>query len=109
MTTPVTELRVGDQRHAGPQPQILYTGLARLVSLLAAGVLSLVLTLYPQAVMQDGQAPEHAALMLCMWGIAAGFVHGVGFVPHNAALRIALGPVAAWVLMLGGALLMAGG
>jgi len=39
-------------------------------------------------------------LMLCMWGIAAGFVHGVGFVPRNLILRIALGPIAAWLLML---------
>jgi hypothetical protein len=95
MTVPVT-----DRQRAGghsARPQRLYSRLARLVSLLAAGALSLVLTFYPQAVMQGGQAPEHAALMLCMWGIAAGFVH------------IVLGPLAAWVLMLGGTLLLVGG
>jgi predicted membrane protein len=107
MTVPVT-----DRQRAGghsARPQRLYSRLARLVSLLAAGALSLVLTFYPQAVMQGGQAPEHAALMLCMWGIAAGFVHGVGFVPYNSVLRIVLGPLAAWVLMLGGTLLLVGG
>jgi predicted membrane protein len=108
MTVPVIELHAGDARHAGPRPQCLYTAAARLVSLLAAGVLGLVLTLYPQAVMQGAQAPAHSALMLCMWGMAAGFVHGVGFVPHNTVLRIALGPLAAWLLMPGGTLLMAG-
>jgi len=30
-----------------------------------------------------GQAFDHLILMLCMWGIAAGFVHGVGFVPFK--------------------------
>ena len=107
MTVPVT-----DPQHArghSTRPQRLYGSFARLVSLLAAGALSLVLTLYPRAVMQDGQAPGHAALMLCLWGIAAGFVHGVGFVPYNSVLRIILGPLAAWVLMLGGTLLLVGG
>ena len=40
-----------------------------------------------------------ATLALIMWGLSAGFVHGVGFVPRNAALRLALGPLAAWPLM----------
>ncbi len=92
-----------------PQPRLLYTFVARMLSLLAASGLSLLIILYPQAVMPGGVAPGHSALMLCMWGIAGGFVHGVGFVPRNALLRVALGPLAAWPLMLVGTLLMLAG
>ena len=77
--------------------------------LLVAGALSLLLTLYPQAVVAGGQTPGHGTLMLCMWGIAAGFVHGVGFVPYKGVLRVALGPLAAWILILVGTLLLARG
>ena len=34
-----------------------------------------------------------------MWGMSAGFVHGIGFVPRNNVLRVLLGPVIAWLLM----------
>jgi predicted membrane protein len=33
-----------------------------------------------------------------MWGISAGFVHGVGFVPTNRPARWGLGPLPAWGL-----------
>jgi predicted membrane protein len=35
-----------------------------------------------------------------MCGMAAGYVHGVGFMPRNRLLRIAFGPLAAWGLSL---------
>jgi predicted membrane protein len=38
-------------------------------------------------------------LTLIMWGMSAGFVHGVGFVPRNRVLRVLLGPVIAWLWM----------
>ena len=34
--------------------------------------------------------------MLIMWGLSAGFVYGVGFIPRNRLLRVALGPWLAW-------------
>jgi predicted membrane protein len=37
--------------------------------------------------------------MLVMWGLSAGFVHGVGFVPRHPLLRLLLGPYAAWPLL----------
>jgi len=80
-------------------PAWISSGAARLVSLVSAAALSLLLTLYPQAVLKDGVAPGHMALMICMWGIAAGFVHGVGFTPCNRVLRVLLGPFAAWIMM----------
>ncbi len=75
-------------------------GWARSVSLVTAIALMLLVTLYPRALtMEDGSPINHGALMLIMWGLSAGFVHGVGFVPRNRALRVLLGPVVAWLMM----------
>lgn len=77
-----------------------HQGWARGVSLVVAFVLMLLVTLAPRALtVEDGRAIGHGTLMLIMWGMSAGFVHGVGFVPNNAVLRILLGPLAAWPLM----------
>lgn len=73
---------------------------ARGLSLVAAVVLMLLVTLMPRALTtEDGSPIGHGILALIMWGLSAGFVHGVGFVPRNAALRLLLGPLAAWPLM----------
>jgi predicted membrane protein len=37
--------------------------------------------------------------MLIMWGVAAGFVHGVGFEPRALAWRAMFHPLLAWGLM----------
>jgi len=105
----VTERRDTAGGGERPKPQSLYTGAARLVSLLTAGGLSAVLMLAPQTVAQTGQPPDRLLLMLCMWGIAAGFVHGVGFVPHKPLWRAVFSPVAAWGIMLTGMVLLAVG
>ncbi len=86
------------QKKQQHQP-LLYNAFARILSLAVAGTLSLILTLYPQAVMQDSQPPDHSLLTLLMWGIAAGFVHGVGFVPRHIIWRILFSPVVAWMLI----------
>lgn len=73
---------------------------ARGLSLVAAVVLMLLVTLMPRALTaEDGSPIGHGILALIMWGLSAGFVHGVGFVPRNAVLRLLLGPLAAWPLM----------
>jgi predicted membrane protein len=108
-TLRATESRAGAGQRMQPKPHLLYNTVASLLSLLAASGLSLLIILYPQAVMPGGVAPDHTALMLCMYGIAGGFVHGVGFVPRNPLLRFALGPLVAWPLMLVGTLLMLAG
>lgn len=73
---------------------------ARSVSLVTAFALMLLVTLAPRALTAaDGSPIGHGILTLIMWGMSAGFVHGVGFVPRHAVLRIALGPYVAWPLM----------
>jgi predicted membrane protein len=75
-------------------------GWARGVSLATAITLMLLVTLFPLPLtMADGSPISHSVLMLIMWGLSAGFVHGVGFVPRNRLLRLLLGAAAAWALM----------
>jgi predicted membrane protein len=70
------------------------------ISLAAALALMALATLLPHGLATaDGSPINHGALMLIMWGMSAGFVHGVGFIPRNRVLRVALGPVIAWLLM----------
>jgi predicted membrane protein len=86
--------------------RVLYSGPLRSLSLLAASVFCLAVLLFPQLLIDGGQPPNHGALVLGLWGMAAGFVHGVGFVPHHILARLALGPIAAWVLLIAGSLLL---
>jgi predicted membrane protein len=73
------------------------------LSFVAAAAWGALVLVYPQALAPGGRVP-YGWLLLLMWGIAAGFVHGVGYVPVNVLLRLALGPLAAWVLLGGGAI-----
>ena len=83
-----------------PEQRALDRGWARGVSLACALALMLLITLFPRGLAApDGSPPNHGLLMLVMWGMSAGFVHGVGFVPRNPLLRFALGPLAAWLGM----------
>ncbi len=78
----------------------LDSGWARGVSLGIAITMMMLITLLPRGLTTaDGNAISHGVLTLVMWGMSAGFVHGVGFVPRNPVLRVALGPVIAWPLM----------
>lgn len=94
-----------DARESMPG-RILYSGPLRSLSLLAAGAFCLAVLLFPQLLINGGQAPNHGALVLGLWGMAAGFVHGVGFVPRHVVARLALGPIAAWVLLVAGSLVL---
>ncbi len=69
--------------------------LRRLSLALAIGV-SVALTIYPKAAIGASGIPSHGLLALLLWGVAAGFVHGVGFEPRAALWRIAFGP---WVAL----------
>ena len=78
----------------------LDSGWARGVSLGAAITLMLFVTLLPRGLTTpDGSAISHGVLTLIMWGMSAGFVHGIGFVPRNRVVRGLLGPVVAWMGM----------
>lgn len=78
----------------------LDTGWARGISLLVALTLMMLVTLLPRGLTtEDGSPISHGVLVLIMWGMSAGFVHGVGFIPRNRILRVLLGPLVAWLWM----------
>jgi predicted membrane protein len=83
---------------APPGDGLLYGTAARLFSLLLAIGLSGLILVMPTLVAGDA---GHGKLTLLMWGIAAGFVHGVGYVPVYRIWRWLFGPLVGWVLMLG--------
>lgn len=78
----------------------------RWISLISAGLLALVILIYPIVLSKNGEAPSHGPLILLMLGICAGFVHGVGFVPQSTLLQKVFSPFVAWPLMLAGVLMM---
>ena len=73
----------------------MYTGMARMLSLLMAVALATLITLYPLPLAHM----SHGMLTLLVWGICAGFVHGVGFDPQSRVWRWLFSPVLAWTLM----------
>jgi cyd operon protein YbgE len=77
----------------------LSAGPSRVLSLLLAAPLSLVLLLHPFALVNANGHYSHGLLALAMWGISAGFVHGMGFDPRALVWRWLFSPLAAWPLM----------
>lgn len=73
--------------------------LGRALSLLMAVPLSLVLLVHPASMLDADGHYSHSLLMLVMWGVAAGFVHGVGFEPRALAWRVVFHPLLAWTSM----------
>jgi predicted membrane protein len=79
---------------------VFYHAWARALSLLTALALSGALLVMPHLVATDTMSLKHGPLSLAMWGISAGFVHGIGYVPKMRLWRFTLGPIVAWPLML---------
>lgn len=77
----------------------LLAGPSRALSLTLAAPLSLVLLLHPFALINADGHYSHGLLALAMWGISAGFVHGMGFEPRAVVWRWLFSPLVAWPLM----------
>nr|WP_274605103.1 cyd operon YbgE family protein [Pseudomonas sp. CFBP 8772] len=71
----------------------------RTLSVLMAVPLSLVLLIHPASMLDANGHYSHGLLMLIMWGVAGGIVHGVGFEPRALAWRVMFHPLLAWALM----------
>jgi len=80
-----------------------YGAAACALSLFLASSLSLLVLLYP-AFFAGEHSVSHGVLSLMMFGISAGFVHGVGFIPRFWLWKILFGPQIGWLLMVGGLL-----
>jgi len=82
----------------------LYAGWARFISLLAALVLSALLLLTRHQPWLDFPVLDRLLLILAFWGTAAGYVHGIGYVPLNRFWRGFFSPYVGWPALLGGIL-----
>ncbi len=92
----MTSLQQGHGNHRVPYPNPLPL---RVVSLALAVALSALILVYPRAIASSVSDIRHGLLSMMMWGIAAGFVHGVGFVPRLLSWRILFHPFTGWLLM----------
>jgi len=72
---------------------------SRALSLLLAVPLSLILLIHPITILNAQGHYNHNLLMLVMWGVAAGYVHGVGFDPRARVWQVVFHPLLAWGLM----------
>jgi predicted membrane protein len=57
-------------------------------------VITLVMTVYPQISADRQGNADHLAAFLLFWSMSAGFVRGVGFIPHNRFVRLLLSSIA---------------
>jgi cyd operon protein YbgE len=73
----------------------MYSTPARIFSFILASVLAMLVTFYPPAV----SAMQHGVITLVIWGVCAGFVHGLCFDPENRYWRAIFSPIVAWCLM----------
>jgi predicted membrane protein len=80
----------------------------RILSFAVAGSFSLVILLYPYLLTGVPPWRVHTGLPIMMLGAAGQFMHGLGFVPRIAAIRIVFHPVMAWLLFVAGGGVTAG-
>lgn len=74
--------------------------LSRWLSIALVLPLSMLLLVHPVLLLDGRGRYSHGLLTMIMWGIAVGYVHGVGFDPRARAWRLLLHPLIGWALML---------
>ncbi|MDK2779102.1 MAG: cyd operon YbgE family protein [Pseudomonadota bacterium] len=82
----------------------LYAGWARMLSLLVALALSGMLMFTRHDAWVSYPVLDRTLLGLTFWGIIAGYIHGVGYVPVWKIWRYIFSPYVAWPLLLTGVL-----
>lgn len=77
--------------------------MARAVSLTAALAITVTVLIFPRLIALDMHTVPHGWLVLLMFGMSFGYVHGIGFVPQNKYLKTLFSPIIAWPVMALGA------
>ena len=77
--------------------------MARAVSLTAALAITVTVLVFPRLIALDMHTVPHGWLILLMFGMSFGYVHGIGFVPQNKYLKTLFSPIIAWPVMALGA------
>jgi predicted membrane protein len=73
--------------------------MARVLSLAASSLLSLVGMIFPFVLGRVPTALNQSLLLLMMAGVAGGFIYGAGFQPAQTWLRTIIAPAFTWPLM----------
>lgn len=72
---------------------------SRVLSLGLCVPLSVVLLVQPTWLLDEQGGYSHGGLMLVLWGVSIGYVHGMGFDPLAWGWRLAFQPLLGWGLM----------
>lgn len=82
-----------------PPPRLQWPSLAAALLIMVAG------TVYPLLMADSAGRAEHGLAVALFWAMSAGFVNGVGFVPHARVWRLLFsGTSCALALLLAAAL-----
>ena len=64
--------------------------------LIIAIAIMLLLVAYPPVVIGTQGRVQYVPLLLILWSMSAGFVRGIGFIPHQVLLRLLLSKMACY-------------
>ena len=78
-----------------------------LTGAVAALAVTVAVVCFPRLVAIDMHAVPHGWLVCLLLGMSFAYVHGFGFIPENKTLKILFSPIAAWPLIIIGALMIA--
>lgn len=78
---------------------LVHSRAARALSFVCALAVAATVILYPRLIAENGTDVPHGALVVLLMAMSACWVHGFGFVPQNAILRVCFSPVVAWPVM----------
>ncbi|WP_288989742.1 cyd operon YbgE family protein, partial [uncultured Cobetia sp.] len=77
--------------YASRPPAWCRTRPAHLASLLLSAMVAIWMLLGPDAIASMQTGPRYLMLLVALWGLGAGFTHGVGLVPRHATRAWLLG------------------
>ncbi|TCJ25496.1 Cyd operon protein YbgE [Cobetia sp. UIB-001] len=86
--------------YASRPPAWCRTRPAHLASLLLSAMVAIWMLLGPDAIASMQTGPRYLMLLVALWGLGAGFTHGVGLVPRHATRAWLLGAPLSWCLLL---------
>jgi cyd operon protein YbgE len=79
----------------------IYSTPYRIVSLVLALALSVIILIVPHAVTNADNSVNHTHLMILLYGMMIGFIHGMGFVIKTPLFRLLFHPIIGWAFMIG--------
>ena len=86
--------------YASLPPAWTRTRPAHITSLILAALVAVWMLLGPEAIAAMPTGPRYIMLLVALWGLGAGFTHGVGLVPRHVLRAWLLGAPLCWCLLI---------